>query len=232
MAKTIMITGANRGIGEILTRRLHDRGDDVIAHGRDREALAALGCRTVVADLSRPHELADAVAGIDRLDVLVHNAGIAEAGPVSQLDVECWQRQLTVNLVAPAELTRALLPALRAAHGHVVFVNSGAGLAASPMFAAYAASKHGLKALADALRAEEQHHSVRVTTIHPSIVATDMQRELRDSLGGPYDPDRAMRPESVVDAIVATIDIGGTDAVVNDLRIAPPVPFPHPTRRP
>ena len=84
--------------------------------------------------------------------------------------------QLPVNLVAPAELTRALLPGLRAARGTVVFLNSGAGLVAHPEWSAYAASKFGLRAIADSLRAEEAGAGVRVTSVYLGRIATPMHR--------------------------------------------------------
>ncbi|WP_415645756.1 SDR family NAD(P)-dependent oxidoreductase, partial [Stackebrandtia soli] len=179
MTKTILVTGANRGIGAELTSLLTKRGDTVIALGRDRAALEDHPGPTIHADLNEPGSLATAVAHIDRLDVIVHCAGIAHAAPVEYTDVDSWRDHLTVNTIAPAELTRALLPALRASRGLVLFVNSGAGMKASPMFAAYAASKHALKALADALRDEERQAGVRVSTIYPGIVDTRMQHELR-----------------------------------------------------
>ncbi|GAA4924551.1 short-subunit dehydrogenase [Stackebrandtia albiflava] len=225
-----MITGANRGIGRELAERVLAQGDDVIALGRDRAAMAELGCRVVTADLSAPETLAGAVAGIDRLDALVHNAGIAEVGPVAETGLDTWQRHLTVNLAAPAELTRLLLPALRAASGHVVFVNSGVGLSAGPMWSAYGASKHGLKALADALRAEEQGNGVRVTTVYPGQVATEMQRALRESMGVPYDPRRAMSAGTAAEAIRYVLNVPA-EATVHDLRIAPSDPVPHATSR-
>lgn len=228
MTKTILVTGASRGIGRDLAAQLSERGDQVIALVRNAESVRDLDCRVIVADLAAPQSLADAVAGIESLDVLIHNAGIAQAGPVAELSTQVWQQHLTVNVAAPAELTRVLLPALRASRGQVVFVNSGAGLSAGPQWSAYGAAKHGLKALADSLRAEERANSVRVTTVYPGIVDTDMQRELRESLGGPYDPQRAMRPGTVAAAIIGAIDMPA-DAVIQDLRIVPPNPLPHPT---
>lgn len=226
MKRTILVTGANRGIGRALVDSLLADGDDVIAHGRDATALAEFDCRTVVADLSRPDTLAKAFADIDHLDALVHNAGIAQTRPVSELDVDTWMAHLTVNVAAPAELTRVLLPALRAARGHVVFVNSGAGLASGPLWAAYGGSKHALKALADSLRAEEKPNGVRVTTVYPGQVATDMQRQLRESTGAPYDPQRALSPATVATAITYALNVPA-EATVNDLRIAPTDPLPH-----
>ncbi|MGH8792893.1 MAG: SDR family oxidoreductase [Stackebrandtia sp.] len=226
MSKTIMVTGANRGIGRQLAERLVERGWDVLALGRDREALSQLGCRTVVADLERPEELAEALPRLERLDALVHNAGVAELGAVAELSIGSWQRQLTVNLVAAAELTRLLLPALRAARGHVLFVNSGAGWSpASREIGGYAASKHGLKALADALRDEERGNGVRVTSFYPSHTDTDMQRHFRSHLDAAYDPQRAISAGSAAEVMIGILE-GPPDAVVEDMRLMPPNPLP------
>lgn len=224
-----MITGASRGIGAALARLLTARGDRVLALVRD-PATAPEGTEPITADLADPAVLAHALPALDRLDALVHCAGIASAGPVADFDVATWQRELNVNLVAPAELTRALLPALRAARGHVLFVNSGTGLAAGPMWSVYGASKHGLKALADVLRVEETG-VVRVSTVYPGVTDTGMQRQLRDDLDSPYEPERAMSPETVAKTLEYVLDVP-VDAQVVDLRIAPPVPWPHPTTKP
>lgn len=227
MTKTILVTGAGRGIGRQLTRRLVRDGHRVTALVRDPATVPDPGCRTVTADLADPASLAAALPRFDSLDVLVHNAGVAALGTVEDLTVEQWHRHLTVNLAAPAELTRLLLPALRAARGLVLFVNSGAGLSAGAQWSAYGASKHGLKALADALRAEERGNGVRVATLYPGNVDTDMQRQLRAESGTPYDTARTLRPETVAQALVSMIDLP-SDAVAQDVRLVPPDPAPLP----
>ena len=125
-----------------------------------------------------------------------------------------------VNLLAPAVLTRLCLPALREARGTVVFVNSGAGLAAHPQWSAYAASKFGLRALADSLRAEEQPHGVRVTTVYPGRTATPMQQKVHAQEGKEYDPSAWVDPATVVDAILHVLDLPD-DATISDLTIRP-----------
>jgi NAD(P)-dependent dehydrogenase (short-subunit alcohol dehydrogenase family) len=228
MSKTILVTGAGRGLGRTLARRLADRGDAVIAHARTAAALDGVPHeRALVADLGEPAGLAEAVAaaGIERLDAVVHNAGVLNVAAVGEESLEWWHRSLTVNVIAAAELTRLLLPALRAARGHVLFLNSGAGLSAAPRLGSYAASKHALKALADALRAEERANGLRVTSFYPSHFDTDMQRGLRDGYGADYDPERAMSQDSVAKTIMDLLD-APADMVVNDLRAEPPNPLP------
>lgn len=228
MSRTILVTGAGRGLGRTLAELLSARGDRVIAHARDEDALKGLPyAKALIADLSRPESLAAAAeaAGIDRLDALIHNAGIAHIATVGGTELERWQDSLTVNLVAPAELTRLLLPALRNARGHVVFVNSGAGLVAGPKWSSYAASKHGLRALADSLRAEEKAAGLRVTTIFPSHFDTDMQRQVREGHDSDYDPRRATSPDSIAATIASVLD-APSDMVINELRVEPPNPLP------
>ena len=126
-----------------------------------------------------------------------------------------------MNLLAPAELTRLALPALRAARGTVVFVNSGAGLRANPEWAAYAASKHGLRALADALRAEEHGSGVRVTSRLPGPHGhPDAGAKVHDQEGKEYDAGDWIRPETVADAIRHVLDLP-RDATIPDVTVSP-----------
>ncbi len=137
-----------------------------------------------------------------------------------QCDSTAWATQLRVNLVAPAELTRLLLPVLRVSQGQVVFVNSGAGLRANAGWSAYAASKHGLKALADALRLEEAQHGVRVTSIYPGRTATPMQERVHQQEGQEYDADRFITPDAGVTTILPALDLP-RDAEITDLTVRP-----------
>ncbi|MCM3695323.1 SDR family oxidoreductase [Microbacterium oleivorans] len=228
MPHTIVLTGAGSGIGQLLAQRLSERGDRLVLVARDAsraEDLAAehAGAATIVADLAHPESLAAAVAASDlpdEIDAIVHAAGIVDLGHVADLTVSSWQDQLAVNLVAPAELTRLLLPRVRAARGQVLFVNSGAGLTAHPQWAAYAASKHGLKALADALRGEEAARGIRVTTVYPGRTATPMQAQVHAQEGAPYDADAWIQPASVVTAVLTALDLP-RDAAITDLSVKP-----------
>ena len=219
-----LITGAGSGIGAVLTEVLLARGDDLVLLARSTERAAELeasyvGARTVVADLADPASVEDLDLP-ERLDPVVHAAGVVDLGPVAELSVASWQQQLTVNLVAPAALTRVALPALRAARGTVVLVNSGAGLNAHPQWSAYAASKHALKALADSLRGEESEHGVRVSTVYPGRTATAMQEKVHEQEGKTYDAADWIDPATVAAAIVHVLDLP-RDATVPDLTVKP-----------
>ena len=135
---THLVTGAGSGIGAVVADRLLERGDDLVLVARSTERAHDLrsdvpGATVVVADLADAAEVAALAEQLpDRLDSVVHAAGVVDLGPVADLPTEAWQEQLAVNVVAPAVLTRIALPALRTARGTVVFVNSGAGLSAGP----------------------------------------------------------------------------------------------------
>ncbi|MDF1603724.1 SDR family oxidoreductase [Nocardioides sp. YIM 152315] len=221
---THLVTGAGSGIGAAVARTLLDRGDDVVLVARSdsrAEELRATydGAEVLVADLAFP-ESVESLTPPGSLDSVVHAAGVVELGPVSTLSIEHWAAQLRVNVVAPAALTRVALPALRSARGTVVFVNSSAGLVAHPGWSAYAASKHGLRALADSLRSEEAAHGVRVSTVYPGRTATPMQQKVHAQEGKEYDAGDWIRPQTVADAIVRVVDLP-RDATITDVTVRP-----------
>lgn len=225
---THLVTGAGSGIGEALVERLAERGDDLWLLVRDAGRAAQLrerfpGTRTLVGDLSDPARLSwafshQSVPG--RLDALIHVAGVVELGSIGETPVATWQHQLNVNAVAPAELTRLLLPALRTARGRVIFVNSGAGLRVSPEWGSYAASKFAVRAVADALREEERANGVRVTTVYPGRTATPMQEKVHQQEGADYDASRWIEPASVATTILAALDLP-RDADLTELTVRP-----------
>ena len=225
---THLITGSGSGIGAAVARRLHKRGDDLLLFARDagraKELAAAYpGAGTLVGDLAEPGRLSWALSHQtlpDHIDSLLHIAGIVDLGPVADLTPKAWTSQLNVNLVAPAELTRLFLPQLRASRGQVIFINSGAGLNANAEWGAYAAAKHGLKALADALRQEEKPNGVRVTSVYPGRTATPMQVKVHQQEGKEYDPSRWIDPDSVATMILAALDLP-RDAEINDVTVRP-----------
>ncbi|MFE3740299.1 SDR family oxidoreductase [Streptomyces sp. NPDC059096] len=225
---THLLTGAGSGIGAAVARRLHERGDDLILFARDAGRAKELagsfpGARTLVGDLANPDRLSWALGQQDlpdRLDSLLHIAGVVELGEVGELTPKTWHDQLTVNLISPAELTRLFLPQLRVSHGQIVFVNSGAGLRAHARWSAYAASKHGLKALADAVRDEERPNGVRVTSVYPGRTASPMQVKVHQQEGREYEASRWIDPESVATTIVTALDLP-RDAQIDDVTVRP-----------
>ncbi|WP_440713533.1 SDR family oxidoreductase [Gordonia sp. FQ] len=220
---TALVTGASRGVGAAIARVLADT-HELILVGRDGTALDAVAADVGAAavlrvDLTDHDALARAVAPIDELDALVHSAGIASAlRPVGDTRASEWRDLMEINVIAAAELTRLLLPGLRARRGHLVFLNSGAGQNVRADWTPYAASKFALRALADGIRAEEP--DLRVTSIYPGRIDTDMQRGIVALEGRPYDASQFLSPETVALAVAQTI-AAPPDAHPTDLILRP-----------
>ncbi|MGB6182652.1 MAG: SDR family oxidoreductase [Rhodococcus sp. (in: high G+C Gram-positive bacteria)] len=208
MALTALVTGASRGLGAGIAREL-SVDHHVYVGGSTEESVAEITEELADAtawpvDLTDGDALTRATADISSLDVLVHNAGVADLGTIESLSLQEWRHTFEANVFAVAELTRLLLPALRAAKGHVVLINSGAGIRANPGWGSYAASKFALRAFGDALRGEEP--TLRVTSIHPGRIDTDMQRAIVDGEGDEYDPSKFLTVETVARAVRGAVD--------------------------
>lgn len=225
-----LVTGAGSGIGAALARRLHDRGDDLLLLARTTTRAAELaesypGSTTLVADLADPAAVSALGELAGELDSVHHVAGVVDLSPVADLDDATLREQVDVNLVSPVILTRLALPAVRRARGLVLFVNSSAGLSAGPDWSAYAASKFGLRAVADSLRAEETEHGVRVSTVFPSRTATAMQQKVHAQEGRTYDASRWIDPAVVADTMLHVLDLTPA-ATIPEVLVRPVVPRP------
>ncbi|MFW6775607.1 SDR family oxidoreductase [Nocardioides sp. CPCC 205120] len=225
--RTHVVTGAGSGIGRAAADRLHARGDRLVLLARTEERAGALrtaydGAVVEVVDLADPAALAawTLPEGIDALDSVLHVAGVVHLGPVAELDDAAWHETMTVNLTAPVLLTRALLPALRAARGTAVFVNSSAGRVGHAGWASYAASKFGLRGFADALREEEAANGVRVSTVYPGRTATPMQESVHAQEGADYDAERWIDPATVAAAVLTCVDLP-RDATMPEVVVKP-----------
>ncbi|MGV0679064.1 SDR family oxidoreductase [Mycolicibacterium fortuitum] len=224
---TALITGAAGGIGSAIAAALAPTHTLLLA-GRPSARLDALaerlGAPTWPLDLTDADSIESATEVLAELDVLVHNAGVLYPGRVAESIAEQWRASFEVNVTGAVALTLALLPALRAAGGHVVFINSGAGQKVSAGMASYSASKFALRAFADSLRADEP--SLRVTSIFPGRVDTEMQRDLvayenavTDG-GADYDPAKFLKPETVA-GLVATAVTTPPDGHVHEIVVRP-----------
>lgn len=188
--KTVLITGAGSGIGRALALEAAGRGYRVLLAGRGLDALAETAAMTgaaatLVADVTTAEgraRITAATAG--RLDVLINNAGCLRVGPVAEMGDADLALMVQTNLVAPMALTRDLLPALKLAQGRVVNVGSMFGDIAYPYFAAYSATKFGLRGYSDALRRELSGSGVGVTYAAPRATRTGATAEF-DALIGP-----------------------------------------------
>jgi NADP-dependent 3-hydroxy acid dehydrogenase YdfG len=218
---TAMITGAAGGLGSALATALAPTHTLFLA-GRPSSRLDAVadefGATTWPIDLADTEDIPAVVEPIVELDVLIHNAGVAYPGRVAESTVDEWAATMQVNVVGAVALTLALLPALRAAGGHVVFINSGAGINVSPGLASYSASKFALRGFADSLRNDEP--SLRVTSVHPGRIATVMQEGLVAYEGKDYDPSRYLSPESVAKVVADAVN-APTDAHIHEVVVRP-----------
>ena len=177
--RTAVVTGASSGIGAATVERLAAEGFSVVLAARRMDRLSALaertGGRALPLDVTDPASVEAFAAELDRVDVLVNNAGGAfDAKPVADADLDSWLRTFELNVLGTVRVTKALLPALRdSGAGDVVLVGSTAGLVSYEGGASYTAAKHGVHTLAETLRLELFDQPVRVIEIAPGMVRTE-----------------------------------------------------------
>jgi NAD(P)-dependent dehydrogenase (short-subunit alcohol dehydrogenase family) len=169
--RTVLVTGASSGIGAACAERLARNGWRVLA-GVRRAGDAPAGTEEVLLDVTDEAQIRAVAERVDELHGLVNNAGIAVAGPLEFLPIENFRRQLEVNVTGQVAVTQALIPALRRARGRIVFMGSIAGKSALPFLGAYAAAKHALEAIADALRVELAPWGIEVAIVEPGSIKT------------------------------------------------------------
>ena len=209
-----VVTGGGSGIGLACAAALSARGARCVLVGRRRDRLEAAASELVgpatpiAADLTAPGEpervVAEVLAAYGRIDVMVHSAGVFEKAPASEVTPDHWQRVLDVNLSAVMALTRAGWEALSESGGQIVLISSIAAVQAFEGNAAYAASKGGLNALGEVLRLEGRDRGIRVITLSPAQIDT----ELWDGKA-PGQVRARMMPAAGVGELVA--DLVGTD---------------------
>jgi NAD(P)-dependent dehydrogenase (short-subunit alcohol dehydrogenase family) len=185
--KSVVVTGANSGIGLATALELARVGYDVIGttrtrdkaqHLHDQAAARGVTVRSVLMDVADEEQTRQAFAEIDELTdggpwAVINNAGYAQAGAIEDVSAVDARHQLEVNLVAPARIAQLVLPGMRArGDGRIVNVSSIAGRVSSPLTGWYGASKHGLEAMSDALRMEVARFGVRVVLIEPGGFGT------------------------------------------------------------
>jgi NAD(P)-dependent dehydrogenase (short-subunit alcohol dehydrogenase family) len=174
-ARCVLVTGASSGIGAACVDRLARGGWHVLAGVRtdeDADRLRGEHVEPVTIDVTDAGSIEAAARRTDALAALVNNAGIAISMPVEFLPLEELRHQLEVNLVGQVATIQAFLPHLRAERGRIVNVGSIAGRSSLPFLGAYAASKHALEAITDALRIELQPFGIEVSIVEPGGIAT------------------------------------------------------------
>ena len=228
-----LVTGASSGIGRAIALELASGGAGVwlvARHAEALEATAAAARRAGAHACSQPldvgndedlERLRDRLAKESHgLDILVHGAGTHFLGAVADAPIAQFDQQYRVNVRGPYLLTQLLLPLLRQRRGQIVFVNSTVGLQARAGVGAYAASKHALRAVADALREEVNPDGIRVLSVYPGRTATPQQAAIHAEEGTPYRPERLLQPADVAAAVVHALTMDRT-AEITDLRVRP-----------
>jgi NAD(P)-dependent dehydrogenase (short-subunit alcohol dehydrogenase family) len=218
-----VVTGAARGVGELLARKLSARGAKVALVGLEPDELRTVSARlhtesdwwhADVTDHEAMVRVAEEVkARFGKVDIVVANAGVASGGPFVDSDPVAWRRVIEVNLIGSAVTGRAFLPVLLESRGYFLQIASLAAITPAPMMTAYCASKSGIEAFAHSLRAEVGYKGVRVGVGYLSWTDTDMvrgadqdevMRELRQRL--PWPANRTYPLGPAVDRIVAGIE--------------------------
>lgn len=231
--KIAVVTGAGSGIGQAIALGLAAAGANTFLLGRSQANLKAVvrtsqktaaRSRFFTVDLSSLQELRSVADRLkketERIDILVHSAGIISLGPLSSAAVEDFDRQYKINVRAPFALTQCLLPMIEACQGQVVFINSSAGLNAAATVGQYAATKFGLKAIADSFRQEINAHGVRVLSVYPGRTASPMQASIYKMEGRPYRPERLMQPVDVAEVVIHSLQLPRS-AEVTDIHVRP-----------
>lgn len=216
--KTAVISGGAGGLGQALSAALQARGWQVVLLDRDLTGIEDSDRqRGLVCDLTDPAQIDAACGAIlaahDRIDLVVHGAGLTHIGPFEALSEAALRRLFEVNFFAAVTLTRHLRDAVRAAGGTHLALSSVAGFAPLHHRTGYAASKHALEGFFGSLRSEEAAHGVRVVIAAPSFVATnsDNAGQSADGLSRPGSAEDGvdpMRPEEAAAAILKGLDRG------------------------
>ncbi|HEX3911031.1 MAG TPA: SDR family NAD(P)-dependent oxidoreductase [Solirubrobacteraceae bacterium] len=171
----VLLTGASGGIGHAIARTLSERGGELILTGRRVDVLeplaAELNARVIAADLADRSALDRLLADAGEIDILVANAALPGVGALDSFTVEEIDRALDVNLRAPIMLAHALAPEMvKRGRGHLLFMSSLNGKAATPLTSIYNATKFGMRGFASAIREDLRSHDVGVSTIFPGFI--------------------------------------------------------------
>lgn len=218
ISRRVVVTGGAKGIGLAIVQGFVDLGDDVMALGRDREALEQLqGVRTHVCDVTDEEQVLRTFTDVGTVDVLVNNAGVAESAPLHRTSLASWLAHFDVNVTGPFLCMRVVVPGMRErGRGVIVTVASTAGRIGVPYTTAYTSSKHAAVGLTRAVAAELAGTGVRVNAVCPTFVRTDLtassiaqiveatgrsEAQATEALTGQSPLQRLLEPREVADAV-------------------------------
>lgn len=216
--KRALVTGGARGLGRAIAAALVKEGVQVAITGRNETALEQAVAELSVSGTAVTYAVFDVAdhAAVEReiqqlnhsfgnFDILINNAGISSFASVADMDVADWTEIIQVNLLGTYFVTKAMLPQFLAQnYGDIVMVSSTAGLNGAATTSAYSASKFGVIGFADSLMREVRKNNIRVCTLMPSTIASDMSKQLGLTDG---DPDKVLQPEDFAELVVANLKL-------------------------
>ena len=224
--KTVLVTGASRGIGLAIARALDREGAKLILVARNRGPLARAAAQlpgaamSIAADVGNPAEVKRLIAAVQkqvhRLDVLINNAGVFTYKPFAKTTLGDWRRNIETNLTSIFLTTQAALPLLRRSQGDVVNILSVSSRIAFPNCAAYTAAKFGALGLTGVLRRELRGEGIRVMAVLPGMTETRM----KDEFDFPVRGEDLLQPQDVAAAVLSAL-VQPRHATVEEILLMP-----------
>ena len=226
MGKVVLVTGASSGIGEAAALALAAAGVAVAVSGRRADRLAALVAKIAAAGgtaLALPGDVAveadaaksvaDTVAHLGKIDILINCAGVNEAGGIESLTLDQWRRVIDINLYGTLYTCKAAVPHMKAqGAGDIINISSTSGRRAAGLFGPYSTSKFGLTGLTEGLRQEVGAAGIRVSIIEPGATETEIAGSItdpawRDAIQQHVTKDGAMKPSDIAEAILFIVSL-------------------------
>jgi 3-oxoacyl-[acyl-carrier protein] reductase len=209
--KVAIVTGGGSGIGRGVALALAQAGARVVVCGRRQpplsetvQAIQRVGGQAlaVQADISQPADVQrlvqTALRTFSTLDILINNAGVSGGAPIHAHEIQDWEHVMATNLRGPFLMARAVLPTLRARRsGHIINISSESGLEYYTRDGAYGISKHALNALGEYIQRENQEYNIRVNTICPGMVVSEMTQGASG-----LDQEKCLYPEDIADLVL------------------------------
>lgn len=225
--KKAIVTGGNRGLGKAVALALAAEGVDVAITGRDEKTvketvkeLEGKGIRAAcsVFDISNQKEVESEMeklqSSFGSFDILINNAGISAFQGFLEMPVDKWKSIVQTNLFGPYFMSRAVLPAMiEKKGGDIINVSSTAGLKGGANTSAYSVSKAGLISLSESLMYEMRKHNIRVTTLTPSTIASDMSVKLLKITDG--NPEKVLQPDDFAELVIDILKLNKRALLAN-----------------
>ena len=225
--KIALITGGSRGIGKAIALALAKEGVNVAITGRNEEKLKEVvqeierkGVKSAYAvfDITSKTEVYGALEKLQKdfgkVDILVNNAGIAAFGGILEMEDEKWEEIVKTNLFGAYYVVKAVVPSMvERKTGDIINISSTAGLKGNAMTSAYSASKFGLIGMSESMMLELRKQNIRVTTLMPSTIASDMSKEVLKITDG--NPEKVLQPEDFAEFVVDLLKLNKRAMLAN-----------------